>query len=289
MKVCSNCFHISFFNCLSNYSLSDSSAQNCLDYRCADSRNEQIIFEKITKSFVDISDTTKIWMDTYAAVLKHYMNVAPKILLYSANTFSESLICDCLKSVKKQWCAFQLLMVLAKENEPSEPHDDTILSPATQKLLLDWKSDLDEEEASDLEDDVKAVSLWMPEALMILIQNLNQHIHDHPITTLQSDSFQMHLLLCWIVFLEIFDTAGNADMRNRSSICVFLQKTNAIGFIMDRAMKEANLDIGRKENIFQCIDSKNCHLEFALKEIATLAVFRTVEVSSSKSCIFTSH
>eukprot|EP00956_Cyclotella_meneghiniana_P017101 scaffold27561_cov74-Cyclotella_meneghiniana.AAC.6 len=187
------------------------SARSCLDYRCADSRNEQIIFEKITKSFVDISDTTKIWMDTYAAVLKHYMNVAPKILLYSANTFSESLICDCLKSVKKQWCAFQLLMVLAKENEPSEPHDDTILSPATQKQLLDWKSDLDEEEASDLEDDVKA-------------------------------------------------------------------KTNAIGFIMDRAMKEANLDIGRKENIFQCIDSKNCHLEFALKEIATLAVFRTVEV-----------
>lgn len=262
------------------------SARNCLDYRCAGSRNEQIIFEKITKYFVDNSVTTKIWMDTYAAVLKYYMNEAPKILFHSANAFTESLICDCLKSPTKRWCAFQLLMVLARENEPSGTHDDVILSPGTEELLLDWKSALDEEEAFDLEDDVKSVSLWVPEVLMILIQNLDQYEqHDHPITTSDGNSFQMYILLCWIIFLEIFDTSGKKDMRNRSSMCVFLQKTNALGFVMDRALKEANLDISRKENIFQCIGS-NGHEDFVLKEIATLAVFRTVEVSSSMSCIF---
>jgi hypothetical protein len=45
---------------------------------------------------------------------------------------------------------------------------------------------------------------------------------------------------------------------------------------MNLSLQEADLDVGRKENIFECI-SLDCNSDFVLKEVATLSVFRTIE------------
>jgi hypothetical protein len=93
---------------------------------------------------------------------------------------------------------------------------------------------------------------------------------------------EMSYLLSWILFIEIFDKSGAVDMRNRSSMCILMQKSNVISAIMDIALKEANLEMSRKENIFDCISCTDERDMFVLKEVATLAVYRTIEVSLLK-------
>merc|ERR1712127_613381 len=84
-------------------------------------------------------------------------------------------------------------------------------------------------------------------------------------------------LLAWISSLDILDVAGSVDMRNRSHISSFIQKTNALGWIMNSALQEADLDIRRDVNIFACIDLEDGKDDFLIRKVATLAVFRTVE------------
>jgi hypothetical protein len=248
------------------------STRKCIDYSSAASDNEKCLFEAITKCFIDIQDTTDMWMDEYASVMKYYMKEVPEIVLHTVSTFPGNL-CECLKLPTKRWCAFQLLMLHAKTYKPSGSSDDVILSSTAESLLSQWKQNLDEEEASELEDDVRVVVLWLSEAMEHLVLRLDQ-------TTEDNDS-QMTSLLSWILFLEIFDNAGAVDMRNRSSMCAFLQKAKSVSAMMDLALKEANLDIGRKQNVFECISDES--QGFALTELATLALFRTIEVSVSQS------
>lgn len=245
------------------------SAKICIDYSSAANDNEKCLFKSITKCFVDIQDSTGLWMDLYASIMTYYKKEAPEVVLYAASNFSGNL-CECLKSPTKRWCAFQLLMVHAKRNKPSGSSDDVILPTATETLLSQWKQNLDEE-ASELEDDCHIVALWLPEAMLLFVQELDR--------APESSDSQMDYLLGWIIFLEIFDSAGAVDMRNRSSMCAFLQKANAVRAMMNLALQEANLDIGRKQNIFECISDES--QDFILKELATLALFRTTEVSDT--------
>ena len=86
----------------------------------------------------------------------------------------------------------------------------------------------------------------------------------------------MGALLSWITSLEILDVGGSVDMRNRSHISSFIQKTGALGFIMNLASEEADLTISRSEDIFACttLDGEK---DFTIEKVATLAVFKAVE------------
>ena len=251
------------------------STQKCIDY-CSGGENEMFLFEMITKCFVDIPDATTLWLETYASLLKQYKVEAPSILMHSANTYSEKL-CKCLSLPAKSWSAFQLLMIQAKMRKPTGSCDEVVMSPAFESLVSVWIEKLDEAEATELEDDIRVVSLWLPGTMMALVQRIGQPA---TLDEYYSDgNLRMGSLLTWILFLEIFDKAGAVDMRNRSSMCSFLQKCNAVRSIMQLALKDANLDVSRKENIFDCIATDGA---FDLAEIATLAIFRTIEVSRGK-------
>jgi hypothetical protein len=67
-------------------------------------------------------------------------------------------------------------------------------------------------------------------------------------------------------------------------MCAYLQKNNTINAIMGLALNEANLDMGRKDDIFDCI-CLDGNGSFEPKELATLVVFRTIEVSHIQSDI----
>jgi hypothetical protein len=254
------------------------STHKCIDYSSVDSDNEISLFDMATKCFVNIQEATAMWMESFASLLKHYKKEAPSILLHASSSYLDN-ICECLKSSPtKRWCAFQLLMVHGAKHKPTGASEDVILSPEVNALLLQWTKNLDDEEAIELEEDMQVVTLWICEAMLTLLRGMSLESDERDNNILIGD------LLVWIVFLEIFDKAGATDMRNRSSMCAYLQKNNTINAIMGLALNEANLDIGRKDDIFDCI-CLDGNGSFEPKELATLVVFRTIEVSRIQSDI----
>lgn len=250
------------------------SSQKCIDYSSVDSNDEKLIFEKVTECFASISEASGLWLETYATILKCYQKLVPGIVLNAAGTYSDNLL-DSLKVPSKRWCAFQLLMAHAKENNPMCSSEDVTIPPVGETLFSQWKANLDEDEAIELESDIQVTSLWLSEQMLNLLSSFGQESYLSS-SIAKSDCVQLSGMLIWVLFLEIFDKAGTVDMRNRSSISAFLQKTAAIGPMMNLALEEANLDVGRKDNIFQCI-SVDSYGDFVLKEVATLVLFRTIE------------
>ncbi|KAL7486519.1 hypothetical protein ACHAW6_012114 [Cyclotella cf. meneghiniana] len=249
-------------------------SKKCIDYSSVDSAHEKLVFEKITRCFVSMQKASTSWVETYAQILKHYVKEVPGIVLHAASTFSDDLY-GCLRFPMKRWCAFQLLMLRAKGIKSINSLENVAIPPSTEVLLLDWKADLDEEEAFELESDVRVASSWLSGTMMTLLQDIGQCTASS-LTKYERDTIKLGEILVWVLFLEIFDNAGAIDMRNRSSISALLQKTKATGTMMNLTLQEADLDIGRKENIFECI-SPDCNGDFVLREVATLAVFRTIE------------
>ena len=272
LVLCNECDADSWILLMNAVVAFQSSTKKCIDYDSG-AVSEALLFEMITKCFVDIPDATTLWLDTYASILNHFRTEAPAVLLQSAKTYSDELFI-CLTKPIKSWSAFQLLLVQAKTQKPTGSSDELIISAATESFLSLWKEKLDEAEATELEDDVRIASFWLPEAMMVFIQNISTTSDES-----DTDNMRMGSLLSWILFLEIFDKAGAVDMRNRSSMCSFLLKSNAVGSIMHLALKDANLDVSRKVNIFDCIASER---PFDIEEIATLVIFRTIEVRYTK-------
>jgi hypothetical protein len=188
--------------------------------------------------------------------------------------FSDDL-CDCLFDPAKRWCAYQLLHLFAKDSQPRQSGDNIIIQPSSEQQLLQWKEALDEEEAIEIEQDVSVAASWLPGHIMSRLQNVG-----NTSTSMVSDHDPQFLvmgnLLTWVVSLDILDVAGSVDMRNRSHISSFIQKTNSLGYIMNLALQEAQLDVSRTDNIFACVDL-DCTDDFLIQKIATLVIFRTVE------------
>jgi hypothetical protein len=252
-----------------------SSTKKCIDYSPSSSEIEPLVFEKIMRSFVDMQDPSDAWLEFFAFIVLHYTTEVPMIILNAAVAFSDSLW-NCLKSPMKRWPAFQMLMSHAKETTPNSTREDVFIFPRVGPLLEQWKTPLDEEEAIDLEADVQVACMWLSESIINLLISIGQEIHPSCADEIPSNELTLGALLTWVLFLEIFDKAGSVDMRNRASICVFLQQTNALKAMMNLALQEADLDVGRKHDVFKCVSAERKG-EFVLKDIATLAVFRSIE------------
>ena len=260
-------------------------SNNCIDYSSVDNEDEKRVLVKLTQCFVNLkvenlksnscsSGKDVMWIESYTSLLHQNVKKSHVIFLPAANSCVNDL-CDCLFSPAKRWCAFQLLHLLAASSKSLHTEGDAIISPETGQNLSAWKKLMAEEEAMELDDDVHVSASWLPERMMSLLQIIEMETNHTDDEVCKQDNV-IGNLLAWIICLDILDAAGAVDMRNRSSISSFLQKTNAISCIMNMALSEADLDIDRHENIFSCVDldGKN---DFVLKKIATLAVFRTVE------------
>jgi hypothetical protein len=134
---------------------------------------------------------------------------------------------------------------------------------------------MDEDETIELEEDISVAASWLPGRIMSLLQNVAS-TSTSIVSDLDPHSLVMGNLLAWVVSLDVLDVAGSVDMRNRSHISSFIQKTNSLGCIMNLALQEAQLDVSRSDNIFECVDL-DCTDAFLIQKIATLVIFRTVE------------
>merc|ERR1712194_882467 len=263
--------------------------ENCTGYSFGDNEDEKKVLSKLTNCFVNlglVDSSSKLWIDAFSSLLQHYHGKAPVMLLPAAKAFSNDL-CDCLSDPAKRRCAFQLLHLFAKDSQPlqssgDDDNDDFIIPPETEKQLAAWKKTMDEEEGIELEEDVAVTASWLPERIMFLLQKIG----NDPLPTFDSDDSElrdrwMGNLLAWITTLQVLDAAGSVDMRNRSHISSFIQKTNALGWLMNLALQEADLDDFRRgENIFACVDCSNGNEKsegFVIQKVAALAVFRTLE------------
>ncbi len=247
---------------------------HCLGCSSANEDHESIVFSHLTQTFIDLSSQSGLWMDSFVSLLQQKCNRSRGNVLHAARTFSNEL-CGCLFDTTKRWCAFQLLSIYAREHRPPQSDNDAPLPPDIDRQLSEWKKELAEEEAIDLEGDISIAASWLPDYILSLFLNFGNYalsmISDHDMQAISLGN-----LLAWIVTLDILEVAGSVDMRNRANISTFLQKSNALGFIMNLTLQEADLHVNRDADIFECI-ALNRGGKFLLHKIATLALFRTVE------------
>ena len=246
----------------------------CMDYSCVDSSDEKSVISKLTNSFVNLSEVNEPWIREYTHLIRKKHKTSPTLLVPTAISYSDEL-CDCLFDPTKRWCAYQLLHLFATHSEPLQSGDDIIIPPASEQQLLLWKEAMDEDETIELEEDISVAASWLPGRIMSLLQNVAS-TSTSIVSDLDPHSLVMGNLLAWVVSLDVLDVAGSVDMRNRSHISSFIQKTNSLGCIMNLALQEAQLDVSRSDNIFECVDL-DCTDAFLIQKIATLVIFRTVE------------
>ena len=264
--------------------LQESSAR-CVDYSSADSGDERRAVERLVMVFAGMRPDSLnpdpvdefddgLWMETFALLTRKNVEAMPD-LLRPAAVSSVNELCDCLYVPLKQWCAFQLLQVFARDAEPLQSGDDIDLSPGTEQALSTWKDGMDQEEANELEEDVFVAATWLPESIMSLLESIAVESPGSDPDSQPNDRL-MGDLLAWITTLDALDAAGSVDMRNRSSISSYIRQTNALGRIMEAALQVADLDVLKDESIFSCVELGGRE-DFAPQRVAALAVFRSVE------------
>jgi len=241
----------------------------CWDSSTVKHKEEHVLF-KLVHCFLNLGqNNTGFWIEIFLDLLHEYCNNSSATLLPVVTSFSDRL-CDCLYDPIRRRCAFQLLGIFAKNSQPLQFGNEFDIPPKTRHQLSVWRDELEEGEAVGLVENVSVASQWLPGHMMALFQNVE---------SITADPRRPHLmghLLLWIVSLDILDASGSVDMRNRSHISTYIQKTNALGYMLKIAMQESELDSPPGKNIFACMDW-NSKTDFLMEEVATLAVFRTVE------------
>lgn len=235
-----------------------------------ESEDEKEVLSQLTRFFVDSHDSvSSAWTDTFSSLLQVKGKICRSMFLQGAKSWSNELV-DCLFFPQKRWCAFQILDVFATDTDKDSLEvDDSII----QQQFAAWKVGIDDEEALELEEDIRATASWLPANLMSLLKSMGEAASSlgH-----EDEDVQVGYLLAWITCLNIMDTAGSADMRNRSSVGAFIKQTNALGVIMEIALSETDLGKGDKEDVFACIELDGS-TDFVVSDVALLVLFRTVE------------
>ena len=239
------------------------------DTTLVQSEDEKYVLSQLTRCFVDSPDSDSAWTDKFSSLLQSKGDKFRNMFMQAAKSCSNELV-DCLFSLEKQWCAFHILDVFAGDtDQDSLQSDDSII----QEQFAAWKVGMDHEEAVELEEDIRVTASWLPSGLMTLLESLGK---DGATLDHEDKSLLLGYLLAWIACLNIMDTAGLVDMRNRSSIGAFIKQTKVLGVIMEIALMEADLAKNDKEDIFACVDLGG-DTNFVASDVAFLVLFRTVE------------
>lgn len=232
----------------------------------------------VDDSLVQEHDSSSSWLISFQRFLVEQVSNNPDAVSYGARTHFDSLL-KCLSVPEKQWYAFQILFSSAEKSGQLHSDDNLELRETTNTLLRIWMDGLDEkEEALEIEEDVFSTAKWLPHGLMSCIESWET---ESVAGTNAEDSTQEHLLierlLQWIICLEHLDSAGKVDMRNRSHITSYLDKTNAIKEVFDIAMSFATFSKQDQCALFHCISISNENTSFSLSQLSTLVIFRSIE------------
>lgn len=251
-------------------------SNDCIEYSSVDNHDEKQVLVELTQRFIRLSQqemSGKI-AEAFSSLIIANSKKSVKMLDSAARSHANDLI-ECLYSPTKRWCSFHLLYSLAMRSKPLQEEESVVISDFINQQQAEWKQGIDGEEASELEDDIIISASWLPETAMCILSRMKPKSSSiqHKIG---EENEVMGDLLTWLTCLSILDTAGSVDMRNRTSISSFIKKTGALGSLLEAAMEHADLDIARNESIFSCTDLDDKH-DFSIQEVATLAMFRTVE------------
>ena len=192
-------------------------------------------------------------------------------------------IAEALFSPARRCLALRLLMHVSEKGTPLQPGDsDVVLGATTEIHLSTWLEGLEEEEASQLEEDVYIVAEWVPLPILSEIESWKQEMDYEAI----DDSRSVGQLLTWIAFLRFVDAAAPADFRIRPAFLSYLGKCEATNHILNLALlNEKTIDDGDRsasppvllmEDLLAINDG-----DFKAEEAASVALFRTVEVLPS--------
>jgi len=224
------------------------------------------------------ADKAPAWKELFVSLLRRNASSSPKHLLTGASMYAERL-CAALFDPNKQWCSYQILTTLSKESSPLFPDEEGAVNHHSEKHLDSWKQALAEEEAEELHDDVHAAAKWLPHRLMNEVESWSGSTsadfnYEHEAV--------MGRMLSWLLCLEFMDSAASVDMRNRACISSYLDRTGAVGVVLELSLYLANVQKERSLDWMTCtsIDNNTDGGEadtFALSNVATLVVFRTVE------------
>jgi len=265
---------------LRTFSTVQKHAHGCIDYSSVDTKSEKEILVAIIRSFVatpvDEDDEPPLWLHLFSSLVEYNLTRDGgdgRILLYGAREWNEAL-CDTLFSPLKRRCGYQLLANVASEQTMINPSGQ--ISVETRRHLKEWKANLDSEEAEELQNDATSTSKWLPECLMNVIEGWSEMSVDDRANEAEGES--MGKLLSWLVCLSFLDNAASVDIRNRSSITSYLDKASAATQVLASATQYANLTDSKMASWMSCLDFMGGQADsVTLSDIATLAVFRTIE------------
>lgn len=247
---------------------------------------EQSIMSNLVQAFVkcevvnvneevvhSISVVKPSWLQKFQSFAFQCMeNQSSAAISFGARQQIEGL-CECLLSPEKQWCAFQLLSKATKRDYQLYKKDDN-LDPSTCKRLDEWLKGYDEDENSEIEEDVLVTGTWMPRRLMKALEEFGEE----EIDDIDYDEAALTgKLLQWLICLEFLDAAASSDMRNRTHIGSYVKLTGAIKFVVENALQYATLETRKEADWFRCMSIDNDSNEIPLPQLSTLVLFRSVE------------
>ena len=238
------------------------------------------VFVKCSKNSVELSNSVFInsfvnekpsWYIKFKEFSSSRLLTSSPSILYGAHMQVEGL-CKSLMSFEKRICAFHILSSLSNQKNPIYKKDDN-LSSLTCKRLDKWLDGVDEEESSEIEEDVITSGMWMPRHLMEALEGFGENNLDES----EDDSLLTANLLKWLLCLNFLDSAAAVDMRNRSHIGSYIQLTGAVNYVLRIALDHANVKNHKDPEWMHAISPDSANEVFCLSSLSTLVLFRSAE------------
>ena len=193
-------------------------------------------------------------------------------------------IASSLFNPRRRFLSLRLLEFVAERSSPLQSSDEDVkISTTTESNLPLWLEGLEEEEASQIEEDVYIVAEWVPLSMMEEVERWAHTDYDA-----LDEAQTMGQLLTWLSFLHFVDAAAPSDFRNRPAFISYLGKSDAANHILNLALlNEKTINGGKKTTSSIALLMEDLlieeSLDFELSSIASVVIFRTVEVLPSLS------
>ena len=263
-------------------------AHGCIDYSSADEDAEWNILSRLVGCLIHLRDDSvhggdlkddfaadSLWLEPFVSLVKTNSVTNKKHLILGAKKHCKGL-CGTLFSANKRWCGFQLLSLLASEGMEFHPEESSSQEDIKRRARMSsWKSRLEAEEAEELEEDFEVASRRLPRHLMDKVEELAEM--DEQEHSNESEPDLVGRVLAWLICLDFLNGAAAVDIRNRSSISSYLDKTKAVGEVMLSALQYASLGDKNGGDWISCTNIENNANLMRLPALSTLTVFRTIE------------
>ena len=225
---------------------------------------------------VPVEDVKRLHLDAivsaYEAFLDHSLTLSDDAIIGIAKGCVEEVYCELYSNLR--WKMFSLYMVFARKGNQlyTETSPSLSTSPLSRRNIL-LSTMASKEEADELQEDFMISAQWIPQSLMIDLESWDDEYDD-----ILGDEMITSRFLIWLIGLEILDNAARTDIRNRSHLSSYLERTNALAVIMDLVLTCANFQERDGSKWMAYISFPSIPSEpLSMSQLAALTLFRTFE------------